>query len=72
MVPDGKTIVTDQTQGEQRGRFAVDTTTGAIRPLMLSGKKMFRSPVWLPDGSGVLVGYSSNASADRVQIGFVV
>ncbi len=69
--PDGKTIVTDQTQGEQRGLFAVDTTTGAIRPLMLSGDKMFRSPVWLPDGSGVLVGYSSNASADRVQIGFV-
>ena len=69
--PDGKTIVTDQTQGEQRGLFAVDTTTGAIRPLMLSGDKMFRSPVSLPDGSGVLVGYSSNASADRVQIGFV-
>jgi serine/threonine protein kinase len=69
--PDGKTIVTDQTQGEQRGLFAVDATSGAVRPLALSDDKMFRSPVWLPDGSGVLVGYSTNAFADREQIGFV-
>ncbi|MGC2772697.1 MAG: protein kinase, partial [Candidatus Sulfotelmatobacter sp.] len=69
--PDGKTIVTDQTQGEQRGLFSVDATTGAVRPFALSDDKMFRSPVWLPDGSGVLVGYSTNAVADREQIGFV-
>ncbi len=69
--PDGKTIVTDQPQGEQRGLFSVDTTTAAIRPLIFSSDKMFRTPVWMPDGSGVLVGYSSSASADRDQIGFV-
>jgi eukaryotic-like serine/threonine-protein kinase len=69
--PDGKTIITDQPQGEQRGLFAVDTTTGAIRPLTVSSDKIFRTPVWMPDGSGVLVGYSSSAAADRDQIGFV-
>ena len=69
--PDGKTIVTDQAQGAQRGLFAVDAASGAIHPLLLSDDKIFHSPKWLPDGSGVLVTYGVTNNADRIQIGFV-
>ena len=69
--PDGKTLVTDQSTNEQRGLFAIDASTGAVRPLLLSTDKIFHHPVWLPDGSGVLLTYSSNIADDRSQIGFV-
>lgn len=69
--PDGKTIVTDQSQGEQRGLFAIDASTGAVQPLQVSDKKSFHNPTWLPDGSGVLTTYASNNNTDRMQIGFV-
>ena len=69
--PDGKTLVTNQTQDQKRGLFAVDAATGAVRPLLLSDDKLFRRAHWLPDGSGMLVTYSTNAADDRMQIGFV-
>ena len=69
--PDGKTIVTDQSQGDQRGLFAVDASTGAIRPLIAGNDKTFHGPVWLPDGSGLLATYGKTTNLERVQIGFV-
>ena len=69
--PDGKTIITDQSQGAQHGLFAIDTTSGVLKPLLLADDRIFHHPVWLPDGSGVLVTYGFNNNADRVQIGFV-
>ncbi len=69
--PDGKTIVTDQVQGAQRGLFAIDASSGAIHPLLVSDDKVFHYPVWLPDGSGVLATYGKTANNDRTQIGFV-
>jgi len=69
--PDGKTLVTDQSPNDQRGLFAVDASTGAVRPLLLSKDKIFHHPVWLPDGSGVLVTYGLNILDNRAQIGFV-
>ena len=69
--PDGKTIITDQSQGAQHGLFAIDTTSGVLKPLLLADDRIFHHPVWLPDGSGVLVTYGVNNNADRVQIGFV-
>jgi serine/threonine protein kinase len=69
--PDGKTIVTDQQQGEKRGLFAIDATAGASRPLLLTDDKIFHHPLWLPDGTGLLVTYGKNTDSDRVQIGFV-
>jgi len=69
--PDGKTLVTDQTQHSEAGLFLIDRSSASIRPLIVSNDKIFRRPVWLPDGSGVLALYSLNANSDRVQIGFV-
>ena len=69
--PDGKTLVTDQSLNEQRGLFAIDVSTGAVRPLLLSKDKIFHHPVWLPDGSGVLITYNLNVVDTRAQIGFV-
>ena len=69
--PDGKTIVTDQAQGAERGLFVIDASTGIVKPLILADDKIFHHPVWLPDGSGVLATYGGNNNTDRVQIGFV-
>ncbi|HKD03871.1 MAG TPA: protein kinase [Terriglobales bacterium] len=69
--PDGKTLVTDQTQHGKLGLFLIDLSSATIRPLIVANDKIFRRPVWLPDGSGVLTLYSLNVNNDRVQIGFV-
>ena len=69
--PDGKTIVTDQSQGDKRGLFAIDAGSGAIRPLITSDDEAFHRPVWLPDGSGLLATFGKTTATDRIQIGFV-
>jgi serine/threonine protein kinase len=69
--PDGKTIVTDQQQTDQRGLFTIDAATGARHPLILSEDKIFHSLHWLPDGSGVLATYSRDINGDRIQVGFI-
>jgi len=69
--PDGKTIMTNLSREERRGLYVVDTTSGQFQPLLVANDKLFERPVWLPDGSGLLVVYSMSAFTDRAQIAFV-
>ena len=70
--PDGKTIVAPVSQpGEAlSGLVAIDVESGKRNLFLTSDDKVFQRPVWLPDGSGLLV-LGSDAFATRTQIFFV-
>jgi eukaryotic-like serine/threonine-protein kinase len=55
--PDGKTIVSTVSQpGEAvSGLVAIDVGSGKRNLFVISNDKFFQRPVWLPDGSGLLV-----------------
>jgi len=55
--PNGKTIVMPLSQpGDALGGMdAIDAETGTRHPFLLSKELYFSRPVWLPDGSGLLV-----------------
>jgi len=69
--PDGKTLVTDQSQDRRQGLFTVDAVNGQYRAWVPAEDKRFERPVWLPDGRGVLVAYRTNLFDDGGQIGFI-
>jgi Tol biopolymer transport system component len=69
--PDGKTIIVDSSDSTNTlfsSLVAVDPVTGQQR-LFLRSEKGLENPVWLPDGSGLLVLWTDK-NAIR-QIGFV-
>jgi serine/threonine protein kinase len=55
--PDGKTIVSTVSQpgGAFSGLVAIDVESGKRNLFVTSNDKFFQRPVWLPDGSGLLV-----------------
>ena len=55
--PDGRTIVIplSQPNGALGGLDAIDAQTGQRNPFLISKQFFFMKPVWLPDGSGLLV-----------------
>jgi DNA-binding winged helix-turn-helix (wHTH) protein/Tol biopolymer transport system component len=64
--PDGRVIV--MTRGHGPGLDIVDVATGEVRPF--NGAPRMRSPVWLPDGSGLLFRFDDPDRHHR-QIGFI-
>jgi serine/threonine protein kinase/Tol biopolymer transport system component len=72
--PDGKTIVCemfDPGNGVIR-LVAVNAATGHLTPFFSSNERIFFSPSWLPDGSGVLgLAREQSSNFTRNQIGFV-
>jgi serine/threonine protein kinase len=69
--PDGKTIVCAALEVGDKlsGLFAIDVESGKLKLFATSNDKAFSHPVWLPDGSGLLV-LGDNYGAQR-QIFFV-
>jgi eukaryotic-like serine/threonine-protein kinase len=72
--PDGK-IIAGQTWDTANGLVrlvAVDATSGQRKSFYSSNERIFGTPSWLPDGSGVLVvGKEQSSNFTRTQIGFV-
>jgi serine/threonine protein kinase len=72
--PDGKIIVCEMLDvGNGLIRLvAVDATSGQRKTFFSSNQRIVNNPIWLPDGSGVLVlGKEQSSNFTRTQIGFV-
>jgi serine/threonine protein kinase len=72
--PDGKTIVSS-VPDFSTGLFklvAVNTATGGRKDLSSSNQRILELPMWLPDGSGLLVlAREQSSNFTRTQIGYV-
>ncbi len=72
--PDGNAIVCDELQLENtlEGLVAIDVKSGSRKIFFRSNERLFETPAWLPDGSG-LVGLVREQSSNftRTQIAFV-
>lgn len=72
--PDGKTIiltVSALSQGASSAILSVDVASGKRTVLPLATKQVYRNPVWLPDGSGLLVSEFGDFGALNAQLGIV-
>ncbi|MGA8215838.1 MAG: protein kinase [Candidatus Sulfotelmatobacter sp.] len=70
--PDGKTIVSavSQPAGALSGLVAIDIESGKRKLFATAKDKFFQKPVWLPDGSGLLV-LGAGSYNTQIQIVFV-
>jgi serine/threonine protein kinase len=70
--PDGKTIVIPVSQPGDKlsGLAAIDVESGKRNLFVVSNELYFTRPVWLPDGSGLLV-LAAHAFSSQNQIDFV-
>ena len=72
--PDGKTIAITETQmgqGITAAVLTVDVATGKQQIKALSSKEVFINPVWMPDGSGLLVSGLGEGGVLNAQLGIV-
>jgi serine/threonine protein kinase len=72
--PDGKTIViTDSElgQGVTAAVLVVDVATGKQQTKPLATNQIYRNPVWMPDGSGLLVSEFGDFGVMNAQLGIV-
>src|SRR5580692_1418232 len=72
--PDGKTIAITETQmaqGVTAAVLTVDVATGKQQIKALSSKEVFLNPVWMPDGSGLLVSGLGEGGVLNAQLGIV-
>jgi eukaryotic-like serine/threonine-protein kinase len=72
--PDGKTIaipVSQPTQDAFSGLLGVDVASGKQRTEALSADKVYFTPVWLPDGSGLVVSALSQMTSLHGQLTLV-
>jgi eukaryotic-like serine/threonine-protein kinase len=72
--PDGKTIAVATWKvdsGQHPSILAVNVSDGAVRTVFTRDGVFFGSPVWLPDGSGMLVPIRETSAAAQGQIWFI-
>jgi serine/threonine protein kinase len=71
--PDGKLIVASRDEADRSSKLiAVDTASAKQQTIISSTEMRFADPVWLPDGSGLVVLYSDRKTRTaQLQIGFV-
>ena len=72
--PDGKTIVITESQlakGITAAVLAVDVASAKIEIIPFTTNRIFRNPVWMPDGSGLLVSEFGNTGVLNSQLGIV-
>jgi serine/threonine protein kinase len=72
--PDGKTIAITETQlaqGATAAILSVDVASGKQQIKALGINVVFRSPVWMPDGSGLLVSGFGEGGVMNAQLGIV-
>ncbi len=72
--PDGKTIaitVLQMAQGTTAAILTVDVATGKKQTKTLSTNAVFLNPVWMPDGSGLLVSGFGEGGVLNPQLGIV-
>jgi serine/threonine protein kinase/Tol biopolymer transport system component len=72
--PDGKTIAVTETQlaqGATAAILSVDVASGKQQIKVLGTSAIFRNPVWIPDGAGLLVSSFGEGGALNAQLGIV-
>ncbi len=72
--PDGKTIVITVSQlgqGVTAAILEVDVASAKMQTVPLSTNRIYRDPVWMPDGTGLLVSDFGNAGMLNAQLGIV-
>jgi len=72
--PDGKTIVitvSELAEGVTAALLAVDVATGKHQTLPIATNQIYRNPVWMPDGSGLLVSEFGDFGVMNAQLGIV-
>ena len=72
--PDGKTIVITESQlakGITASVLAVDVASAKLQIIPFTTGKIFINPVWMPDGSGLLVSEFGNTGALNAQLGIL-
>ena len=72
--PDGKTIViidSELGQGVTASILSVDVATGKQQTLPIATNQIYRNPVWMPDGSGLLVSEFGDLGVMNAQLGIV-
>jgi len=72
--PDGKTIVitvSEPGQGVTTSILSVDVATGKQQTLPIATKQIYRFPVWMPNGSGLLVSEFGDLGVMNAQLGIV-
>ena len=72
--PDGKRIVANMSRAGNAlmAVVAVDAASGQRSVFFTSNERLFQSPAWLPDGTGLLgLALEESSSYTRPQIGFV-
>jgi Tol biopolymer transport system component len=72
--PDGKTIVIAVSllsEGITGGVLSVDVATGQVQTRATSTERIYRNPVWMPDGRGLLVSSFGELGVQNAQLGIV-
>ena len=73
--PDGKTILIPVVQPSREnlgGFLTVDVATGKEQTVLPTPDRIYHEPVWMPDGSGlVLLAISADSAFLKVQIGYL-
>ncbi|MGB7283759.1 MAG: protein kinase [Candidatus Acidiferrum sp.] len=72
--PDGKTIVitvSELAQGVTTAILAVDAATGKQQIMPQATNQVYRNPVWMPDGTGLLVSEFGDYGVMNAQLGIV-
>ncbi|MGC2529101.1 MAG: protein kinase [Candidatus Acidiferrum sp.] len=72
--PDGKTIaITDSEMGRgiTTAILSVDVASGKQQTFPIATNQVYRNPVWMPDGSGLLVSEFGDYGAMNAQLGIV-
>ena len=72
--PDGKTIVitvSEMAEGVTAAILAVDVATGKQQIMPQATNQIYRNPVWMPDGSGLLVSEFGDFGVMNAQLGIV-
>lgn len=72
--PDGKTIVITESQlakGITAAVLAVDVASAKLQIIPFTTGKVFINPVWMPDGTGMLVSEFGNTGALNAQLGIL-
>ena len=72
--PDGKTIVitvSQLAQGVTAAILSVDVVTGKQQTLPIATNQIYRNPVWMPDGTGLLVSEFGDLGVMNAQLGIV-
>ena len=72
--PDGKTIVITESQlarGITAAVLAVDVASAKVEIIPFTTNRIFRNPVWMPDGTSLLVSEFGNTGVLNSQLGIV-